>query len=247
MPYWFYILNVSWIVLAIALIPLLLFVRAPYGRHSRKGWGPMIDNHWGWFWMELPALLIVPIVAFSGPTENTIFKFVLVAMWTLHYVNRTLIFPFRIKTAGKKMPLSIALSAVFFNGMNGFVNAYYLGYISSDNSTGIWLFLIGVFLFILGMNINIKADSKLIGLRKENKGYRIPHGGFFRYISCPNHFGEIVEWIGFAIAASNIAAIAFAIWTFSNLMPRSINHHAWYKEEFENYPKNRKALIPFIL
>ena len=78
-------------------------------------------------------------------------------------------------------------------------------------------------------------------------GYKIPKGGLFKYISCPNHFGEILEWIGFAIMCWNLAAFAFAIWTVANLIPRAVSHHKWYKENFENYPTKRKAVIPFLL
>jgi 3-oxo-5-alpha-steroid 4-dehydrogenase 1 len=105
----------------------------------------------------------------------------------------------------------------------------------------------GLGFFISGFFINKKSDNILIALRKEQDGYQIPQKGLFKYVSCPNHFGEIMEWIGFAIIAWNIAALSFAVWTICNLLPRALNHHAWYKETFENYPKNRKALIPYIL
>ena len=106
-------------------------------------------------------------------------------------------------------------------------------------------FLIGVAVFFFGWWVNHSADSKLIALRKEQSGYQIPRGWLFRYISCPNHFGEIIEWTGFAIAAWSMPAATFAIWTFANLAPRAFNHHEWYHQKFEDYPKDRKALIPF--
>jgi 3-oxo-5-alpha-steroid 4-dehydrogenase 1 len=28
---------------------------------------------------------------------------------------------------------------------------------------------------------------------------------------------------------------------------RSLNHHKWYKEKFDNYPKKRKAILPYVL
>ena len=39
----------------------------------------------------------------------------------------------------------------------------------------------------------------------------------------------------------------FFIWTFINLVPRAISHHKWYKDNFKDYPKNRKAIIPKLL
>lgn len=58
--------------------------------------------------------------------------------------------------------------------------------------------------------------------------------------------GEILEWIGWALACNSLSGLAFALCTFSNLFPRALSHHEWYKQKFENYPKNRKAVIPFI-
>ncbi len=246
---WFFILTWSWIAVAVITFLSLIVtkIRAPYGRHTREGWGKLIANKWGWFWMELPALLLCPGLAIIGPREKDLVTWVLVGLWLFHYTNRTLIFPFRLKTQGKKMPLSIVFSAIFFNSVNGFINGYYLGFLAPDDSAPSPLFVIGIALFFLGWWINHTADSKLIALRKEQAGYQIPRGWLFRYISCPNHFGEIVEWAGFAIAAWSLPAATFAIWTFANLAPRAFNHHEWYHQKFEDYPKDRKALIPFII
>jgi len=32
----------------------------------------------------------------------------------------------------------------------------------------------------------------------------------------------------------------------ANLIPRALDHHRWYKEQFEDYPPERKALLPFL-
>ncbi len=245
----FTLLNYGWIGIAIVtFIVLLLFhIRAPYGRHANEKWGKMISNHWGWFWMELPAFLLFPILVLTGPREKDWFTWLLVALWTLHYFNRTFIFPFRLRTRGKKMPLTIVFSALFFNGMNGFLNGYYLGNLAPEDQKGITInIMIGLVLFFGGMYINHSTDSRLIALRNGKDGYSIPHGWLFKWISCPNHFGEIVEWIGFAIVAWNLPALTFAIWTFCNLVPRALNHHAWYHENFADYPKKRKAVLPWL-
>ena len=97
------------------------------------------------------------------------------------------------------------------------------------------------------MFINVSSDNKLISLRKHSVGYKIPQGGFFKYVSCPNYFGEIIEWFGYLIIAFSLPALSFVLWTGFNLIPRALNHHEWYKENFKNYPKNRKAVIPFII
>jgi protein-S-isoprenylcysteine O-methyltransferase Ste14 len=241
--------NYLWIVVAIAtFLTLIIFkVRAPYGRHSSDKWGMVIPNKWGWFIMELPAFLLMPILALLGPSPKNEVTYLLIGLWSLHYAYRTLVFPFRIKTQHKKIPLLIVVSAVFFNGVNGFLNGYYLGYMDGAlNDIGSTHVVVGLLLFATGMYINRSSDKRLISLRRDREGYQIPRGGLFKYISCPNHFGEIVEWCGFMLIAWNLPAITFAVWTFCNLSPRSLNHHKWYQEKFSDYPKKRKALFPFV-
>ncbi len=106
----------------------------------------------------------------------------------------------------------------------------------------------GLFLFISGMIINIRSDYILISLRKKSgNGYKLPQGWLFEFVSCPNYFGEILEWLGFAIIAWNLPALSFFIWTSANLISRALDHHKWYRKTFINYPERRKALIPLIL
>ena len=40
---------------------------------------------------------------------------------------------------------------------------------------------------------------------------------------------------------------AAASWSLANLAPRAIKTHRWYREQFAEYPRERKALLPFIL
>lgn len=240
---------IIWILFGLMTFLFLIIskVRAPYGRHSTKGWGLMISNSWGWFWMELPALLLVPTISFVGNNEMNSLSILLVSLWFIHYFNRVIIFPLRIKTKNKKMPISIAISAFFFNIFNGLFNGYYVGYIMNTQSALEPNVIVGIIIFLIGMFINVSSDNKLISLRKDSVGYKIPHGGFFKYVSCPNYFGEIIEWFGYLIIAFSLPALSFVLWTGFNLIPRALNHHEWYKENFKNYPKNRKAVIPFII
>ena len=212
----------------------------------------MIDNRLGWVLMEFPSLLIFVLLILLGPNKPSSVVWVLFSLWAIHYVNRSVIFPLRTKTRGKKMPVIIMLSAVFFNLMNAGLNGYWLGFTAPPYPPE-WMtdprFIIGGIIFAAGFIINQVADKELISLRKDgSKSYFIPHGGLFNYISCPNFFGEIIEWSGFAIMAWNLPALSFAVWTAANLIPRALDHHKWYKSYFKNeYPESRKAVIPFLL
>lgn len=245
-------LNYIWIAIAVVTFFYLLFFKtAPYGRHSSDNWGPTISNRLGWFLMELPALALF-LFFFLKNLEYTNQVLVLfVVFWCIHYVNRAIIFPLRIKTSGKKMPIIVMFSAIIFNT----INTYFIGsYLAShpdlypQSWLYSWQFVLGFVLFVVGYFINQYSDYLLINLRSDGEtNYKIPNGFLFRWISCPNLFGELVEWLGFAVMTWCLPGFTFFIWTFANLVPRAISHHKWYLNKFGNYPKDRKAIIPFVL
>lgn len=244
------IITCIWIAFAVLILPVLLRVTQPYGRHLQGKWGPLIGNKLGWIIQESPSMIFLSIFFFTGTGTKTAPVWFLWGLWVLHYLNRSIIYPLRTHTAGKKIPVLIVASAIFFNFMNGFVNGTYLGNFGNYPAGYFYSapFICGLMVFIAGAVINNQSDNILIHLRKPGEtGYKIPTGGLFRFISCPNLFGEIIEWTGFAVMAGSLPAWSFAIWTFVNLVPRALDHHWWYREKFPDYPKERKAVIPFIL
>lgn len=109
-------------------------------------------------------------------------------------------------------------------------------------------FIVGCGLWAVGMAVNVHSDHILIHLRKPGeRGYKVPRGGCFRWLSAPNFAGEILEWAGFAVACWSLEAAAFAVFTACNIGPRGLQHHRWYQTKFVDYPKDRAALIPFVL
>ncbi len=242
-------LIVGWIAVAVGTFVALQFVAAPYGRHVKPGWGPTVSNRLGWLLMEMPGLILVPLLFFLGNGEKTIVHYVLVGCYVAHYIHRDLIYPFRTKTQGKRMPIAIMSSAIFFNLVNGGILGGWLGNYATYPEN--WFlspqFLIGAVLFLVGAVINLHSDTVLLRLRKPGEtGYKIPKGGMFRFVSCPNLLGEVVEWIGFGLMGWNIATFSFAVWTAANVLPRAIDHHRWYLDKFPDYPKERKAVVPFL-
>jgi hypothetical protein len=240
-----------WIAIAVIIFPILLRVTQPYGRHSKTNFGPMINNKLGWFLMEFPGLIVFGY--FLGFRSNLLNVLILVPalLWELHYIHRVLIFPFQIRTARKKIPLLIVLLGFTFNVINGFLNGYWFVQFATDYKSGVLInlrLISGVIIFITGFAINKYHDSILIKLRPvTGNGYKIPYGGLFKYVSCPNFLGEIISWVGFALVAFNLPALSFLIWTIINLGTRALDHHRWYIKEFPEYDKYRKAVIPNLL
>jgi steroid 5-alpha reductase family enzyme len=171
-------------------------------------------------------------------------------MWEIHYLYRTLLYPFMMRGGNKSFPFLLVAFAFAFNIINGYINGIYLFSLADPYGTD-WLldprFIAGSLIFIAGLAINIHSDGVLRGLRRPGENnYRIPYGGLFRYVSNPNYLGEIIEWSGWALATWSLPGLAFALFTIANLAPRARANHRWYKEKFIEYPAERKILIPFI-
>ncbi len=110
-------------------------------------------------------------------------------------------------------------------------------------------FWIGAAIFAAGFFINLQSDHIIRHLRKPgDTRHYIPRGGMFRYVSSANYFGEVTEWVGFAIASWSWAGAVFAWWTLANLAPRSASLYRRYEREFgeEFTSLGRKRIIPFI-
>ncbi|MEM7005444.1 MAG: DUF1295 domain-containing protein [Pseudomonadota bacterium] len=237
------------LVIAGALIFLsLFFITAPYGRHNRDGWGPQMNERFGWMVMELVSPVMFLTFFWRGGEVQTTASLTLMAMFCGHYVYRALIYPWRIKST-RNVPVATVLMACFFNLFNGSINGWAAGH--AAHLTDEWLsqpyFYVGIALFAFGMWLNLDSDAILRRLRKPGEtDYKIPQGGGFRLVTSPNYLGEILEWAGFALAGCTWAGAAFAFFTFANLAPRGASHHRWYLEKFEDYPKGRKAVIPLL-
>lgn len=208
-----------------------------------------IDKKLGWTLMEIPILIVVIYFFVKGQQPLNV-SVVMVALFVMHYFNRAIIFPQRIKVSGKTMPILAMLSSMAFYIVNGYIIGHYFGALKAYPVE--WLydprFIIGFTMFITGFIINIQSDNILINLRGPGEsGYKIPYGGCFKFVSCPNYMGEMIEWTGFAIMTWCLPGTVYAIWVVLPLFAQAVGAHQWYKDKFKDeYPKNRKAIIPFI-
>ena len=205
-----------------------------------------------WVLQESPAFYVAFLCFYlSGKRGNITSSATNVLLWLflVHYIQRSFIYPLFIR-GGKPFPVSTFLMAFQFCVMNGYLQGRYLALTKPYPDS--WFrdprFVIGVLIFLIGMGINLHSDHVLRNLRKPGEtGYKIPHGGMFRWLSAPNLFGEVVEWSGFAIANWSWPTFTFAVLTAANLVPRAIQHHAWYRKRFgDEYPAERRAFIPGV-
>ncbi len=237
---------------AVVVFVSLFFVNAGYGKFFNPKWGPSLDNHLGWFLMEVPVFIAMLVLWWFSVRRDDYIRLAFLLLFELHYFHRSFIFPNQLR-GHSRMPLAIILMGAVFNTLNALMQGGWIFYVSpaSYYPEG-WLtglpFVAGECIFIVGMYINISSDSIIRGLRKpgDTKHY-LPTAGLFRYVTSANYFGEFVEWVGFAILTWSWAGAVFALWTFANLAPRAARIYDLYQQEFPGQisPKT-KRIIPFI-
>lgn len=235
--------------LGLAVFIILFFIPAPYGRFGHTIHRFRIPARAGWFLMELPALLTVPAfcVYFKG-WEIRPSAVLYLIFWLLHYGQRDLIYPWLLPRRATPMPIPVMLGGIAFNLLNGYVIGYGLFGLGKGLPLNDPRLYAGALLFLTGMGINIHSDQILRKLKRETGvGYSIPQKGFHRLVASPNYFGEIIEWTGWAIMTSTLGGVAFALFTFANLVPRAWKQRIWYLDTFGSaYPTGRKAIFPYI-
>ena len=246
-----YLLGVSGIFgAAIVMAMFLSRVAAPYGRYWRTSWGPSLPPRLGWVMMELPAVMGFLVVFVQGSAATERVPLFIGSLWFLHYLPRTLLYSWLLRSS-TPFPLLLIGVGGLFNLVNSALNALAISHLSLFLQDA-WLqdprFILGVITFFLGMSINLHADHLLRRLRQPGDStYYVPHGGFFRWVSCPNYLGEIIEWMGWGLLSWSWAGLGFLVFSCANLIPRALQHHRWYQATFPAYPPSRKAIFPGIL
>ena len=257
----FYIYLWVMIGIAVATFITLYFVEAGYGMLRTSKWGKTISNKLAWCFMEVPIFMAMIILWLTSQHRWDIVPIVFLLIFQSHYVQRALIFPFLLKGNGR-MPIGIMFMGISFNILNAMMQGYWIfhvAYIQEPQAQFVqagtqwfcsWQFILGICLFVAGYFINLRSDYIIRHLRKDpnDSKHYFPKGFMFNYVTSANYFGELIEWLGFAILTWSVSGLVFFIWTFANLVPRAHAIYKRYQKEFPEEMKNRKLkrVIPFI-
>ena len=202
--------------------------------------------------MESPVFIAMCILWLCSDRALEAGPLALFILFQSHYLQRAFVFPLLIR-GRSQMPLGIVLMGMVFNTLNALMQGGWIFYVSPAGYYDGWFarpyIWVGGALFIAGMVINLRSDRIIRHLRRPgDTRHYIPYGGMFRYVSSANYFGELLEWVGFAVASWSWAGAVFAWWTFANLAPRAASLRRRYEQEFgEEFSRlRRKRIIPFI-
>lgn len=252
----FYFLMLIVALVAVVVFVALYFVDAGYGKMQTPKWGPTINNKVGWMLMEMPVFIVMLYYWGISPYRAEPIMLTFFLLFEMHYFQRTFIFPWLMRGNGK-MPLIIVAFSMIFNILNGFIQGKWLFHLSRVSDPDIypeswftsWQFILGTCIFITGFVINLHSDYVIRHLRKpgDTKHY-LPKKGLYKYVTSANYFGEIVEWLGWAILTWSWAGLTFFGFTCANLVPRANAIYCKYQIEFadEFDSKKLKRVFPFI-
>ncbi|KAI9183887.1 3-oxo-5a-steroid 4- dehydrogenase [Blastocladiella emersonii ATCC 22665] len=102
-------------------------------------------------------------------------------------------------------------------------------------------------LFAFGQTSNFLTHMTLRNLRPAgSKERKIPYGYGFSLVSCPNYFFETLSWLAVLLLSQSWAALIFFVFAVGQMFLWAQKKHKAYLKEFKDYPKNRKAMFPFI-
>ncbi len=248
----FDILLIVMTLLGLVVFVALHFFEAGYGYLFDRRYGPPVPNKIGWIAMEAPVFVAMCALWIASDRTWEAAPLALFALFQLHYLQRAFIFPLLMR--GKsRMPLGIVAMGAAFNLVNALMQGGWIFFIAPADYYADWFarpyIYVGGALFLAGMAVNLHSDRIIRHLRRPgDTRHYIPRGGMFRYVSSANYFGELTEWIGFAVASWSWAGAVFAWWTFANLAPRAASLYRRYEKEFgEEFTRlGRKKIIPFI-
>ena len=179
--------GVYWSAIGMLIAGLATFLAtsvftAPYGKHTKGGWGPLIPARVAWILMETPNLWTTAFFAYvayahidavSNESRNIrshlgdVPNMILLGLFLLHYINRSIVYPLKM-TQATPMPASVMFMAFCFCTWNGAQQSANLILVKSYPID--WLynsqFIAGVLIFFVGLTINIQSDNALLAMRE---------------------------------------------------------------------------------
>lgn len=249
--FWIHIGLVSFgLIIAVVSFFAQFWRPLPYGKHSDASGVCTLPLRPAYMIMHIaPGFVVFTITYFTGLHFDSPLNITLYIAFVVHYLSRGLVTPLVSRYSDSKVSIWVPVQILFMNTFFHYVNAEFIG--SADYCKGYFYdprFIVGAILFVVGFAVNRISDVQVVFLRKSRKdtSYFIPRGFLYNAISCPNYFGEGLQWLGWAVMTWSLAGFVWWLYMESVFIPRARHNHHWYRNQFLNYPNHRRALVPFI-
>ncbi|KAI1888702.1 hypothetical protein AGOR_G00171450 [Albula goreensis] len=117
-----------------------------------------------------------------------------------------------------------------------------------------WFHAGGILLFLWASVLQHHCLSLLAQLRTgacgevQTLAHRVPCGGWFELVSCPHYLAEVLIYTSLCMLSHGaLTWWLVVLYVLFNQALAAKLCHEFYHRKFQCYPKQRKALIPFLL
>ncbi|KAF7329016.1 S5A-REDUCTASE domain-containing protein [Mycena venus] len=206
-----------------------------------------------------PLLYHYPKFFYGREVDHSALQKSMYAMVMLHFTKRELETFFVHRFSHATMPwINIFKNSGHYWILSGLFLAYdvYRPAFSAPSVAGTWrdgpLLTVGWVIWTYAELSNFSVHLYMRSLRPAGTTTRaVPMGYGFTApfnVAFPNYFFEMLAWTTVFAMTGSLAALVFVVVSGAQMMLWAKKKHATYKKEFgDKYPRNRKAMIPFIL
>jgi hypothetical protein len=243
-PEWtnFNIIFYSILVVAVIVVAPAIYYGNGLLKYSKFRTGSGIPTRVGMFILYFSPIVALYFSARDYLSNASLIQWIVVAAVGLHFAKRVLESLFVHKYSGP-IGLSTTISIAFFYSFASF----FVGYLNRNPLHSIdALFMLGFVFYIVGNLGNFIHHKILADLRKDSLEYVIPKGGLFKYVVCPHYLFEVFTWLGIFLFSRHLGALLVLGMIVAYLCARSLVTLKWYREKFAGFPKQVKAMIPFV-
>ncbi|GMI80513.1 hypothetical protein like AT5G16010 [Hibiscus trionum] len=204
-----------------------------------------VPSRVGMFLLYTPAFL-VGVASFWLFPDGDLRFLLLKSAITIHFFKRIFEVVFIHKYSGEMaLDTFIIISVSYIFLSSSLIYTHILNQERPEPS--IDLMYPGVVLFLIGISGNFYHHYLLSKLRtKGGKDYKIPKGGLFELVICPHYLFEILGFLGISLISQTLYSFSVTLGCAVYLGCRSYDTRRWYISKFDDFPKEIRAIIPFV-
>lgn len=91
-------------------------------------------------------------------------------------------------------------------------------------------------------SLQVQADCSV-----QRLSVGIPVEDWFKFVSCPHYFAEVLIYCSLLLVEWGSFAMVFpCVFVLSVLILSARQMHSWYCSKFDDYPRSRKRIFPYL-
>ncbi|MEW5304386.1 MAG: hypothetical protein WDW36_006997 [Sanguina aurantia] len=226
-----------------------------------KDLGAQIGYSTVFFWEYFGPMCVYPLFFFfphifypfhTRPVQHALVQKLATAYWCSHYAKRIYETYFVHRFGHATMPVAnLVRNCAYYWGFAAFVS-YFVNHPLYTAPAPMQSY-VALGAALLCQAANYRCHTILANLRAPgDKGYSIPRGFLFNYITCANYTAEICGWLLFTVAVQALPAAVFSVVGAAQMLQWAVQKHKRLLKAFDGkegrakYPRRWIVLPPFL-